>query len=43
MDAKQATPATKVWQIISQLPTAFMEYLCQWSMKLSAPKEDSED
>jgi NAD(P)H-hydrate repair Nnr-like enzyme with NAD(P)H-hydrate dehydratase domain len=25
------TPATKVWQIISQFPAVFKEYLCQWS------------
>ena len=27
----QATPATKVWQIISQFPAVFKEYLCEWS------------
>lgn len=27
----QATPATKVWQIISQFPAVFKEHLCQWS------------
>ncbi len=26
----QPTPATKVWQIISQFPAVFKEYLCQW-------------
>jgi NAD(P)H-hydrate repair Nnr-like enzyme with NAD(P)H-hydrate dehydratase domain len=27
----QATPATKVGQIINQFPAVFKEYLCQWS------------
>jgi len=27
----QATPGTKVWQIISQFPAVFKEYLCEWS------------
>jgi hypothetical protein len=27
----QATPGTKVWQIISQFPAIFKEYLCEWS------------
>lgn len=27
----QATPGTKVWQIISQFPEVFKEYLCEWS------------
>jgi len=27
----QATPGTKVWQIISQFPDVFKEYLCEWS------------
>ena len=27
----QATPATKVWQIVSQFPAVFKEYLCEWS------------
>jgi NAD(P)H-hydrate repair Nnr-like enzyme with NAD(P)H-hydrate dehydratase domain len=27
----QATPATRVRQIVSQLPAVFKEYLCQWS------------
>ena len=27
----QATPSTKVWQIISQFPAVFKEYLCEWS------------
>ncbi len=27
----RATPATRVWHIISQLPAVFKEYLCQWS------------
>lgn len=27
----QSTPATKVWQIISQFPAVFKEYLCEWS------------
>ena len=27
----QATPATRIWQIISQLPEVFKEYLCEWS------------
>ena len=27
----QVTPATKVWQIISQFPAVFKEYLCEWS------------
>jgi NAD(P)H-hydrate repair Nnr-like enzyme with NAD(P)H-hydrate dehydratase domain len=27
----QATPATKVWQIINQFPAVFKEYLCEWS------------
>lgn len=27
----KATPGTKVWQIISQLPVVFKEYLCEWS------------
>jgi len=27
----RATPATKVWQIISQFPAVFKEYLCEWS------------
>lgn len=27
----QATPATRVWQVIDQLPAVFKEYLCGWS------------
>ncbi|HUV53541.1 MAG TPA: NAD(P)H-hydrate dehydratase [Dehalococcoidia bacterium] len=27
----QATPATRVWQIIQQFPAVFKENLCQWS------------
>ena len=27
----QATPATKVWQVVSQFPAVFKEHLCQWS------------
>ncbi len=27
----QATPATRVWQIIEQIPSVFKEYLCEWS------------
>lgn len=27
----QATPATRVWQIISQFPAVFKQYLCEWS------------
>jgi len=27
----QATPGTRVWQIISQFPAIFKEYLCEWS------------
>jgi NAD(P)H-hydrate repair Nnr-like enzyme with NAD(P)H-hydrate dehydratase domain len=27
----RATPGTKVWQIISQFPAVFKEYLCEWS------------
>ena len=27
----QSTPATKVWQIVSQFPAVFKEYLCEWS------------
>lgn len=26
-----ATPATKIWQIIDQFPAVFKEHLCQWS------------
>jgi NAD(P)H-hydrate repair Nnr-like enzyme with NAD(P)H-hydrate dehydratase domain len=27
----QATPATRIPQIISQLPAVFRDYLCEWS------------
>ncbi len=27
----EATPATRVWQIVEQFPAVFKEHLCQWS------------
>ena len=27
----RATPATRIWQIISQFPAVFKKYLCEWS------------
>jgi len=27
----QATPSTKVYEVIAQFPSVFREYLCQWS------------
>jgi len=27
----EATPSTKIWEIISQFPTVFKEYLCGWT------------
>jgi NAD(P)H-hydrate repair Nnr-like enzyme with NAD(P)H-hydrate dehydratase domain len=27
----QATPSTKIWEVISQFPAVFKEYLCGWT------------